>query len=360
MAVLELVDVHKRYGRGELAVAAVRGASFTVAAGEFAAVVGPSGCGKSTLLHLCGAMDRPTRGTVRLAGETLESLDDDELTRLRRRHVGFVFQFFNLLPTLTVAQNVGFGLKMAGMGKGEINQRVEEMLERVELSGFGTRKAHELSGGQQQRVALARGLVTHPKVLLLDEPLANLDANLRITMRHLIRSIQRDLGITAIFVTHDQEEAVMLADRIALMFDGTLQQVGQPDEFYRHPRTAGIASFFRSQNFLPGTRRGNVVSTGAGDLAVGHNVADTGDGPVVVTARPETLTLSNRAGGENCLPATVTSAIYMGTHTQVFVQLADTTWTVHAPPSATLKTGDQVLVELPKEHIWILEGDSEA
>ena len=152
----------------------------------------------------------------------------------------------------------------------------------------------------------------------------------------------------------------MLADRIALMFDGTLQQVGQPDEFYRHPRTAGIASFFRSQNFLPGTRRGNVVSTGAGDLAVGHNVADTGDGPVVVTARPETLTLSNRAGGENCLPATVTSAIYMGTHTQVFVQLADTTWTVHAPPSATLKTGDQVLVELPKEHIWILEGDSEA
>ena len=333
---------------------AVRDLNLEIASGEMVALLGPSGCGKTTTLRMITGLARPTTGDVLFDGSSVVEVPTE------RRGAVLIFQQHLLFPTMTVAQNVGFGLKMAGMGKGEINQRVEEMLERVELSGFGTRKAHELSGGQQQRVALARGLVTHPKVLLLDEPLANLDANLRITMRHLIRSIQRDLGITAIFVTHDQEEAVMLADRIALMFDGTLQQVGQPDEFYRHPRTAGIASFFRSQNFLPGTRRGNVVSTGAGDLAVGHNVADTGDGPVVVTARPETLTLSNRAGGENCLPATVTSAIYMGTHTQVFVQLADTTWTVHAPPSATLKTGDQVLVELPKEHIWILEGDSEA
>ena len=333
---------------------AVKDLNLEIASGEMVALLGPSGCGKTTTLRMITGLARPTTGDVLFDGSSVVEVPTE------RRGAVLIFQQHLLFPTMTVAQNVGFGLKMAGMGKGEINQRVEEMLGRVELSGFGTRKAHELSGGQQQRVALARGLVTHPKVLLLDEPLANLDANLRITMRHLIRSIQRDLGITAIFVTHDQEEAVMLADRIALMFDGTLQQVGQPDEFYRHPRTASIASFFRSQNFLPGTRRGNVVSTGAGDLAVGHNVADTGDGPVVVTARPETLTLSNRAGGENCLPATVTSAIYMGTHTQVFVQLADTTWTVHAPPSATLKTGDQVLVELPKEHIWILEDDSEA
>ncbi|WP_420613433.1 ABC transporter ATP-binding protein [Candidatus Spongiisocius sp.] len=333
---------------------AVKDLNLEIASGEMVALLGPSGCGKTTTLRMITGLARPTTGDVLFNGSSVVDVATE------RREAVLIFQQHLLFPTMTVAQNVGFGLKMAGMGKGEINRRVEEMLDRVELSGLGTRKAHELSGGQQQRVALARGLVTHPKVLLLDEPLANLDANLRITMRHLIRSIQRDLGITAIFVTHDQEEAVMLADRIALMFDGTLQQVGKPDEFYRHPRTAGIASFFRSQNFLPGTRRGNVVSTGAGDLVVGHNVADTGDGPVVVTARPETLTLSNRAGGENCLPATVTSAIYMGTHTQVFVQLADTTWTVHAPPSATLKTGDQVLVELPKEHIWILEDDSGA
>ena len=333
---------------------AVKDLNLEIASGEMVALLGPSGCGKTTTLRMITGLARPTTGDVLFDGSSVVDVPTE------RREAVLIFQQHLLFPTMTVAQNVGFGLKMAGMGKGEINRRVEEMLERVELSGFGTRKAHELSGGQQQRVALARGLVTHPKVLLLDEPLANLDANLRITMRHLIRSIQRDLGITAIFVTHDQEEAVMLADRIALMFDGSLQQVGQPDEFYRHPRTAGIASFFRSQNFLPGTRHGNVVSTGAGDLVVGHNVADTGDGPVVVTARPETLMLSRGAGGENCLPAKVTSAIYMGTHTQVFVQLADTTWTVHAPPSATLKTGDQVLVELPKEHIWILEDDSVA
>lgn len=333
---------------------AVKDLNLEIASGEMVALLGPSGCGKTTTLRMITGLARPTTGDVLFNGSSVVDVATE------RREAVLIFQQHLLFPTMTVAQNVGFGLKMAGMGKGEINRRVEEMLDRVELSGLGTRKAHQLSGGQQQRVALARGLVTHPKVLLLDEPLANLDANLRITMRHLIRSIQRDLGITAIFVTHDQEEAVMLADRIALMFDGTMQQVGKPDEFYRHPRTAGIASFFRSQNFLPGTRRGNVVSTAAGDLVVGRNVADTGDGPVVVTARPETLTLSNRAGGENILPSTVTSAIYMGTHTQVFVQLADTTWTVHAPPSATLKTGDQVLVELPKEHIWILEDDSEA
>ena len=150
----------------------------------------------------------------------------------------------------------------------------------------------------------------------------------------------------------------MLADRIALMFDGSLQQVGKPDEFYRHPRTAAVASFFRSQNFLSGTRRGNVVSTGAGDLLVDSHVADTGDGPVVVTARPETLTLSYQTGGENRLQATVESAIFMGTHIQVFVQLAGATWTIHAPPSITVKTGDRMFVDLPKEHIWILEEDS--
>ena len=333
---------------------AVKDLNLEIASGEMVALLGPSGCGKTTTLRMITGLARPTTGDVLFDGSSVVEVPTE------RRGAVLIFQQHLLFPTMTVAQNVGFGLKMAGMGKDEINRRVEEMLERVELSGFGTRKAHQLSGGQQQRVALARGLVTHPKVLLLDEPLANLDANLRITMRHLIRSIQRDLGITAIFVTHDQEEAVMLADRIALMFDGTLQQVGRPDEFYRHPRTAGISSFFRSQNFLPGTRHGNVVSTGAGDLVVDHNVADTGDGPVVVTARPETLELSNRAGGENNLPATVTSAIYMGTHTQVFVQLADTTWTVHAPPSVTLNPGDQVFVELAKEHIWILEDDSAA
>ena len=331
---------------------AVKDLNLEIASGEMVALLGPSGCGKTTTLRMITGLARPSTGDVLFDGSSVVEVPTE------RRGAVLIFQQHLLFPTMTVAQNVGFGLKMAGMDKAELNRRVEEMLERVELPGFGDRKAHQLSGGQQQRVALARGLVTHPKVLLLDEPLANLDANLRITMRHLIRSIQRDLGITAIFVTHDQEEAVMLADRIALMFDGTLQQVGQPDEFYRHPRSAGIARFFRSQNFLSGTRRGNVVTTSVGDLVVGDDLAATGDGPVVVTARPETVTLESRGGKENSLPATVSSAIYMGTHTQVFVQLADATWTVHAPPSVTVNAGDRVSVELPKEHIWILEDDS--
>ena len=331
---------------------AVKNLNLEIASGEMVALLGPSGCGKTTTLRMITGLARPSTGDVLFDGSSVVEVPTE------RRGAVLIFQQHLLFPTMTVAQNVGFGLKMAGMDKAELTRRVEEMLERVELPGFGDRKAHELSGGQQQRVALARGLVTHPKVLLLDEPLANLDANLRITMRHLIRSIQRDLGITAIFVTHDQEEAVMLADRIALMFDGTLQQVGQPDEFYRHPRTAGIARFFRSQNFLSGTRRGNVVTTSAGDLVVGGDLAATGDGPVVVTARPETVTLESRGGGQNSLPATVSSAIYMGTHTQVFVRVADATWTIHAPPSVTVNAGDQVSVELPKEHIWILEDDS--
>ena len=331
---------------------AVKDLNLEIASGEMVALLGPSGCGKTTTLRMITGLARPSTGDVLFDGASVVEVPTE------RRGAVLIFQQHLLFPTMTVAQNVGFGLKMASMDKAEIDRRVEEMLERVELPGFGTRKAHELSGGQQQRVALARGLVTHPKVLLLDEPLANLDANLRITMRHLIRSIQRDLGITAIFVTHDQEEAVMLADRIALMFDGTLQQVGEPDEFYRHPRTAGIAGFFRSQNFLSGTRRGNVVTTGAGGLMVGADVAGSGNGPVVVTARPETVALTDQGDGQNRLPATVLSTIYMGTHTQVFVQLADATWTVHAPPSATVNTGDQVFVELPKEHIWILEDDS--
>ena len=331
---------------------AVKDLNLEIASGEMVALLGPSGCGKTTTLRMITGLARPSTGDVLFDGSSVVEVPTE------RRGAVLIFQQHLLFPTMTVAQNVGFGLKMAGMDKAELNRRVEEMLERVELPGFGDRKAHQLSGGQQQRVALARGLVTHPKVLLLDEPLANLDANLRITMRQLIRSIQRDLGITAIFVTHDQEEAVMLADRIALMFDGTLQQVGQPDEFYRHPCTAGIARFFRSQNFLSGTRRGNVVTTSAGNLVVGDDLAATGDGPVIVTARPETVTLESRGGGQNSLPATVSSAIYMGTHTQVFVQIGDATWTVHAPPSVTVNTGDQVSVELPKEHIWILEDDS--
>ena len=221
MAVLELVDVHKRYGRGELAVAAVRGATFTVAAGEFAAVVGPSGCGKSTLLHLCGAMDRPTRGTVRLAGETLESLDDDELTRLRRRHVGFVFQFFNLLPTLTVAQNVALPLLLAGAPASAATEQAEHLAARV---GLGARTGHrpaQLSGGEAQRAAIARAVIHRPRLLIADEPTGNLDSVNGSRALELLLELNARLGTAVLLATHDDRVAAR-AGRIIEMQDGAI------------------------------------------------------------------------------------------------------------------------------------------
>ena len=221
MHVLELVDVHKRFGRGELGVAAVRGVSFTVATGEFVAAVGPSGCGKSTLLHLCGAMDRPTRGTVRLAGELLESLDDDELTRLRRRHVGFVFQFFNLLPTLTVAQNIALPLLLAGTPAAAATEQAQHLAARV---GLGARTGHrpaQLSGGEAQRAAIARAVIHRPGLLIADEPTGNLDSVNGSRALELLLELNTQLGTAVLLATHDDRVAAQ-AGRIIEMRDGAV------------------------------------------------------------------------------------------------------------------------------------------
>ena len=197
----------------------------------------------------------------------------------------------------------------------------------VRLSGFENRKAHEVSGGQQQRVALARGLIIRPAVLLLDEPLANLDANLRLEMRELIRSIQQEMKITSIFVTHDQEEAVMLADRVALMFDGVIQQFDEPRAFYDRPRSERVARFFRNENFLPGQKQGQTVVCAATALTV----ADDGgrpDGEVLLTVRPEDVQIL-AAPTTNCVPAKVQSTVYMGTHTQFLLDVDGNSWRAH-------------------------------
>lgn len=333
---------------------AVRDLNLEIESGEMVAFLGPSGCGKTTTLRMITGLLRPTSGDVLFNGESVLDVPTE------RRGAVMVFQKHLLFPTMNVAQNVGFGLKMASVDKREINKRVTEMLELVELPGLATRKAHELSGGQQQRVALARALVVKPQVLLLDEPLANLDANLRITMRHLIRSIQSEMGITAIFVTHDQEEAVMLADRVALMFDGILQQVGQPDAFYRSPRTSRVAQFFRNGNFLAGVRTGTKVRTSAGDISVDPMRVPEGDGPVVLTVRPEEIELTSADSGlENVVSGTVTSLIYMGAHTQLVVDIAGSAWHVQGPATLQVAEGDVIHLRLPQQHIWLVEGDAD-
>jgi ABC-type Fe3+/spermidine/putrescine transport system ATPase subunit len=200
--------------------------------------------------------------------------------------------------------------------------------------------------------------VVRPQVLLLDEPLANLDANLRITMRHLIRSIQSEMGITAIFVTHDQEEAVMLADRVALMFDGVLQQVGSPDVFYRSPRSTRVAQFFRNGNFLSGVRRGSAVHTGAGEISVDPTRVPDGDGPVVLTVRPEEIELTSADSRlDNVVSGTVTSLIYMGAHTQLVVDIAGSAWHVQGPATLQVAEGDLIHLRLPPQHIWLVDDD---
>lgn len=325
-----------------------------IESGEVVALLGPSGCGKTTTLRMIAGLLEPTSGDVLFDGRSVLDVPAE------KRGAVMVFQKHLLFPTMSVAANVGFGLRMRKVPREEVVRRAEELLELVRLPGVGDRKAHELSGGQQQRVALARALVVGPKLLLLDEPLANLDANLRIEMRELIRSIQQELGITSIFVTHDQEEAVMLADRVALMFSGVLQQCDRPSAFYERPKSAAVARFFRNPNLLEGLRRGSSVSTDAGDLIVDAQLVEQGDGPVLVTVRPEEVELvGHDHQSHNLVKAVVLSNIYVGTHRRLIVSLAGSEWHVDAPSDLTVSEGEIVPMRLPPDKIWLLPSGTE-
>jgi ABC-type Fe3+/spermidine/putrescine transport system ATPase subunit len=268
--------------------------------------------------------------------------------------MALVFQKHLLFPHMSVAENVGFGLKMRGVARPERRRVVDAMLERVRLAGLGSRRPHELSGGQQQRVALARALVVDPKVLLLDEPLSNLDANLRLEMRRLIRSLQQELGITAIFVTHDQEEAVMLADRVALMMEGKLLQFGEPRSFYDRPQTPSVARFFRNDNVLPGKKRWSSVETECGTIYAPQATC-VADGDVLVTVRPEHIGIVHNME-PNCIWAVVTAVTFMGTHTLVESMVGGQTWRASAPPDQSTAVGDRVYLKLPESHVWLMPG----
>jgi putative spermidine/putrescine transport system ATP-binding protein len=228
-------------------VAAVAGLDLEIQEGEQIALLGPSGCGKTTTLRMIAGFERPTSGLIHLAGRDITSLPPE------RRECGMVFQNYALFPHLTVQQNVSFGLEMRGVEVRDQRRRVETILDRVGLKGLDRRYPRQLSGGQQQRAALARALVMNPKVLLLDEPLANLDAKLREEMRFYIRSLQREFKTTSIYVTHDQAEALVLADRIVVMIDGALQQVGEPHEIYERPASVQVADFIGLSNLIPAT-----------------------------------------------------------------------------------------------------------
>ncbi len=312
MADVDLRGLSKHYGD----FYAVREVSLHIADGEFLVLLGPSGCGKTTTLRMIAGFIEPSAGHVRLAGQ------DVTLLPPWKRNAGMVFQSYALFPHLTVAQNVAFGLEMRKLARADIARRVEETLALVRLGGYGGRLPRQLSGGQQQRVALARALVIRPDVLLLDEPLSNLDAKLRQEVRVEIRELQRQLGLTTVMVTHDQEEALTMADRLVVMNEGSVRQVGSQRDLYERPADRFVAGFVGRSTFLDGTveQPGRFRTDGGLSLACRDGRA----GRAALALRPERVEIgaAPRPGLDNSLPGTVEFVSYLGALIDIHVRLS--------------------------------------
>ena len=312
---IEARNVVKAFGQGDTAVRALDDVSVEIRQGEFFTLLGPSGCGKTTLLRLIAGFEMPTDGLILLDGQDITYLPPN------KRPVNTVFQSYALFPHLTVAQNISFGLEMMGKPRAEIAARTEKMLALVKLEAMAGRKTSQLSGGQQQRVALARALAPQPKVLLLDEPLSALDLKLRQAMQIELKRLQQETGITFVFVTHDQEEALTMSDRIGVMSNGKLQQVGTAKEIYTTPKNRFVASFIGETNFLAAKADGTKARLASGDMV---DLAVPVSGDVTLTVRPEQVRLAS-ANEPGALPATITNLVYFGTDTHVHLALSDGT-----------------------------------
>jgi spermidine/putrescine transport system ATP-binding protein len=323
--VIVLDGVRKQFGD----FVAVHEADLAIARGEFFAMLGPSGCGKTTTLKMIAGFEQPTAGRVMLEGEDVSRVPP------HRRNVNTVFQQYALFPHMTVAENVAFGPRSKKVARSECASRVAEMLGVVRLDEFAERKPAQLSGGQQQRVALARALVNFPSALLLDEPLAALDLKLREAMQLELKRIQREVGITFVFVTHDQGEALTMSDRIAVMSEGVIEQIGTPEEIYHHPSSLFVAGFIGSANLLPGTVSGHDGEEAVVDLVGGTTIRATAPTPPSIGAevslmlRPERLQVAagngNDHGGGRRLAGTVSQVIFQGAAVRLAVVLGDGT-----------------------------------
>jgi spermidine/putrescine transport system ATP-binding protein len=306
--------------------------------GEFFSLLGPSGCGKTTTLRMIAGFSDPTSGTILVDG------DDVTSTPPHKRDVNTVFQSYALFEHLDVRRNVGFGLRRKGLDKRELERRVSRMLELVELGDRGKEKPSKLSGGQRQRVALARALINEPKVLLLDEPLAALDLQLRHAMQAELKAIQREVGITFLFVTHDQDEALSMSDRVAIMNHGVIEQCGTPEDVYERPTSVFAAGFIGTSNLMPGTwtRDGVTVAPALTIPAPGHQGSAEGDA-VSVAVRPEKIWLSEHTADMFRVPGTIVSTVYHGATTQYRVALT---------PDLTLTVLEQNLPRMRAEDRW--------
>jgi putative spermidine/putrescine transport system ATP-binding protein len=351
MSFIEISHLKKSFGPNTV----VHDFNLSIEKGEFVSFLGPSGCGKTTILRMIAGFETATSGSIRVGGAEMTHLPP------AKRNVGMVFQAYALFPNLTVAGNIGFGLKIAGKEKGEIDARVAEMLELIKLPELGGRYPYQLSGGQQQRVALARALAIKPQVLLLDEPLSALDAKIRVSLREEIRSLQRELGITTVFVTHDQEEALSISDRIVVMNQGHADQIGTPSEIYNNPATRFVASFVGTLNLL----EARVVDPASGRVSIdGQPVVTRRDissfgiaDEAVVALRPEALTLGGADDDRNALTGTVEEVAFLGAVIRVRVRLreARVSLDIFNDPALDLpKIGTQTAVSFKKEDLLII------
>jgi iron(III) transport system ATP-binding protein len=354
-ATLEVTDLRKQFSIGR---PAVDGVSFAVPAGEIVVLLGPSGCGKTTTLRCVAGLEHPTSGEISIAGNVVSSPERGILVPPRRRDLGMVFQSYAVWPHMTVRQNVVYPLKHRKISRDDAARKVEEALALVGLSEYADRPVVALSSGQMQRVALARSIVYRPQLLLLDEPLSNLDAKLRLRLRDDLRVILKQTGMTALYVTHDQAEAVVLGDRIGVMRDGKLLQIGSPDEIYNRPAHLFVANFTGATNELPGTlieRNGSfgVVEFGGGKRAEAAllHALEIGE-KVRIALRPENIALG-RTAGVNSFAATVTDRRYQGTQTVYDIDLfGHKLEALELGTAARHTVGVETPISLPKEACW--------
>jgi ABC-type sugar transport system ATPase subunit len=343
MGELLLQNLTIRYG----SAAVVRNFDLAVQDGEMVSLLGPSGAGKTTVLKAVAGLIRPQKGEIIIDGKSMQHLPPE------KRSAVMVFQKPLLFPYMNVAQNIGFGLRMQGRHERDIRRQIDRILELTELTGLGQRKVHELSGGQQQRVSLARALVLKPAILLLDEPLSNLDANLRQQMRELIQDIQAETRLTTLFVTHDQAEALMISHRVGLLLDGRLRQVGEPRELFHRPADPDVARFFGGCNFIQGKVKDGMFRSEFGQAPA---PAFNGNGHVLTaTIRPEDILITSESTFD--LRGQVQKTNFEGSATRIWVQCKGNRFVV-LTPEADFSPGQQVGLHLPSDKIRVFPSDT--
>ena len=344
MTAVQLKGVRKDFGT----FTAISHIDLDIHSGELVALLGPSGCGKTTTLRMIAGLEVPTEGEICFDGKDVSEV------AVQKRNVGMVFQRYALFPHMTVEKNVMFGLKVRGTDKAEVEERLTEILDVVQLQQFRHRFPAQLSGGQMQRVAIARTLITNPSVLMMDEPLANLDTKLRGEMRRFIRELQQRLGITTIFVTHDQIEAMELADRVAVIFDGNLAQYDAPDTLYKRPNSIEIAEFMGATNVFEATISGTTATAAFGNLTLDDQGCD-GAGHVMLRGEAIDLHLEAVSGEANIIQGTIAAREFFGANITYSVDCGGETIQVIEQSRRMVDIGQPVWLTIPPGRIWIIQ-----